>query len=71
MAEKILQPKNQKRGRPKTGVGTPIQVRVRDDQLAAIDGWRRDQADLPSRAEAIRRLVEDAIVRLGAKPRKR
>jgi hypothetical protein len=26
--------------------------------VAAIDEWRRKQADLPSRSEAIRRLVE-------------
>jgi len=26
--------------------------------LATIDDWRRQQPDLPSRAEAIRRLVE-------------
>jgi hypothetical protein len=41
--------------------GTPIQVRTQPDQLAAIDDWRRKQPDLPSRAEAIRRLVEQAL----------
>lgn len=29
--------------------------------LASIDEWRRQQPDIPSRAEAIRRLVETAI----------
>ena len=29
--------------------------------LAKIDDWRRQQADLPSRAEAIRRLVEKGL----------
>jgi hypothetical protein len=29
--------------------------------LAALDDWRRHQEDLPSRAEAIRRLVEQAL----------
>jgi len=29
--------------------------------LARIDDWRRQQPDIPSRAEAIRRLVETAI----------
>lgn len=31
--------------------------------LRRIDGWRRKQPDLPSRAEAIRRLVEEALRR--------
>ena len=35
----------------------PFQMRVASDWLQEIDGWRRTQADLPSRAEAIRRLV--------------
>lgn len=29
--------------------------------LKAVDDWRREQADLPTRAEAIRRLVETAL----------
>lgn len=33
-------------------------VRVHDTGLEAIDSWRRKQTDLPSRPEAIRRLVE-------------
>jgi len=49
------------RGRPATGVGTPVTVRVDDDQLRRIDGWRKEQEDLPSRPEAIRRLVEKAL----------
>jgi len=35
-----------------------FQMRVTDDWLAYIDEWRRSQPDLPSRSEAIRRLVE-------------
>ena len=34
-----------------------FQMRVSSDWLDLIDGWRRTQTDLPSRAEAIRRLV--------------
>ena len=33
-------------------------VRVSDSFLRTIDEWRRGQTDLPSRAEAIRRMVE-------------
>jgi hypothetical protein len=33
-------------------------MRWQEPDLAAIDEWRRVQMDLPSRTEAIRRLVE-------------
>lgn len=32
-------------------------MRVSSDWLDTIDAWRRTQTDLPSRAEAVRRLV--------------
>lgn len=50
------------RGRP-AGVKHkhPIQIRASDEFVAAIDDWRRQQPDLPSRSEAIRRLVEKAL----------
>ena len=38
-----------------------FELRVSEDFLRAIDDWRRQQPDLPSRAEAIRRLVEKAL----------
>jgi hypothetical protein len=41
-------------------------VGFRGDTVAAIDKWRRKQADLPSSSEAIRRLVE-----IGLKARKK
>jgi hypothetical protein len=33
-------------------------MRVSDEFIESIDEWRRKEPDLPSRAEAIRRLVE-------------
>jgi len=33
-------------------------MRVSEDFLRTVDDWRRGQIDLPSRAEAIRRMVE-------------
>jgi hypothetical protein len=39
----------------------PFQMRVSDEWLKTIDDWRRQQPDLPSRAQAIRRLVEKAL----------
>jgi hypothetical protein len=35
-----------------------IPVMMAAAEVAAIDAWRRKQDDLPSRSEAIRRLVE-------------
>lgn len=55
-------------GRPRTtGVGTLIGMRWHEPALAAIDEWRRKQDDLPSRAEAIRRLVEMGLKAKGKK----
>lgn len=39
----------------------PYQMRVTAEWLAIIDEWRRQQPDIPSRAEAIRRLVEKGL----------
>ncbi len=35
-----------------------LQMRVSEEFLRQIDEWRRQQPDLPSRSEAIRRLVQ-------------
>jgi hypothetical protein len=43
----------------------PFQMRVSPSWLATIDEWRRAQPDIPSRAEAIRRLVEIALAEGG------
>jgi Arc/MetJ-type ribon-helix-helix transcriptional regulator len=40
---------------------TTLQMRVSEAFLKSIDSWRRKQDDLPSRSEAIRRLVELAL----------
>jgi hypothetical protein len=46
-------------GRPsKARQDRPFQMRVSEAFLRTVDDWRRRQKDLPSRAEAIRRLVE-------------
>jgi hypothetical protein len=46
-------------GRPsKVPQDRPFQMRVSEAFLRTVDDWRRRQKDLPSRAEAIRRLVE-------------
>jgi hypothetical protein len=38
-----------------------FQMRASDEWLEKIDDWRRRQRDIPARAEAIRRLVAEAL----------
>jgi hypothetical protein len=45
-------------------------MRWQADALAEIDAWRRNQKDLPSRTEAIRRLVTLGLT-VKPKPAKR
>jgi hypothetical protein len=47
-----------KRGRPKTGITPMTGVRFRASVLAEIERWASGQGDKPTKAEAIRRLVE-------------
>ena len=44
-------------GRPATGKGTPVMVRLQPDQLAALDAWIASQPKPLSRPEALRRLA--------------
>lgn len=49
-------------GRPRTGVGTPIMVRLQPDQLAALDRLIEDHEEpRPSRPEAIRQILDRAF----------
>ena len=60
------------RGRPKTtGTGTLLGARWHAPEIAEIDDWRRLEADLPTRAEAIRRLVRLGLDAAGKKARRR
>ncbi|WP_419762273.1 ribbon-helix-helix protein, CopG family [Brevundimonas vesicularis] len=38
-----------------------VQLRLSDELVKAIDEWRRTQEDIPTRSEAIRRLVEKGL----------
>ena len=44
-----------------------FEMRLELEAVAAIDEWRRKQPDLPSRAEAVRRLIELGLKAKGAK----
>ena len=48
--------------------GKRVEIRLSADQVGAVDEWRRQQEDLPPRAEAIVRLMEMSLE--GAKPGK-
>ena len=48
--------KTRKKRPPQTG--ELVGVRFQPEPLRALDAWRRKQASLPGRAEAVRRLVE-------------
>lgn len=52
--------KKSKRGRPKVST-TPLMVRVEPVLLSQLDDWRRREDDLPTRPEAIRRLIEAGL----------
>ena len=39
----------------------PVLVRLKPSMAQLLDAWRRDQVDLPTRAEAIRRLAAMAL----------
>ena len=47
-----------RRGPAPTGIGEQIVVRMQPKPLAALEAWMAKQPDNPTRAEAIRRLVE-------------
>jgi Arc/MetJ-type ribon-helix-helix transcriptional regulator len=47
-----------KRGRPATGNDPVRAFRLSNEFMARVDAWAAEQDDRPSRAEAIRRLVE-------------
>lgn len=66
-----MQPQSRKRpGPPATGKGVPIQVRMHNDLLGAVDRWMKEEAALGrpmTRPEAVRRLVAEALEKMGLK----
>jgi hypothetical protein len=63
--------KKRGRGRPPTGIGKPVGLRLYRDLEQRIDAWATGQADRPGRPEAIRRLIERALVAEPSAPRPR
>jgi hypothetical protein len=60
--KKSISVNTKKKGRP-PGQEFPVsvQLRLNQEQVSAIDDWRADQPDTPSRSGAIRRLLEKAL----------
>jgi hypothetical protein len=58
----IADERNKKMGRPPTGIGRTIGLRLYPEMEAELDAWIADQPDpKPSRPEAIRRLLGGAL----------
>jgi hypothetical protein len=53
----IASAKKPLKGRPPTD-SEAVNVRLERERITALDEWRRTQLDLPTRPEAIRRLIE-------------
>ena len=53
--------KGKRRGRPATGQGLLIGVRLRPQQVAALDDWRSRQPKAMSRPAAMRKLIAMAL----------
>ena len=62
-----VQPKK-RRGPPPTGKGTPVQVRLQPDMLKALDKFVEKQDGKPTRPEAVRMILADALVSYGIMP---
>ena len=60
--------KKRGRGRPRTGIGKPVGLRLYPDLERRLDAWVSKQPDKPGRPEAIRRLIEVALAIKGEKP---
>jgi hypothetical protein len=48
-------------GRPRTGIGKPVGLRLYPELERRVDAWASKQPDTPGRPEAIRRLIELAL----------
>jgi hypothetical protein len=53
----LISAKKPTKGRPSVD-SEAVNVRMERPQISQLDDWRRRQPDLPTRPEAIRRLIE-------------
>ena len=57
-----------KAGRPKTDTEA-VTVRLDQKMLGTLDAFRKDESDLPTRPESIRRLLVEALQTKGYLPK--
>ena len=58
----IVDTKKRSRGRPTTGIGPNVGLRLHPDLSASLDAWIAKQpAPRPSKPAAIRQLIEKAL----------
>jgi hypothetical protein len=62
--------KKRRRGRPPTGIGKPVGLRLYPELERRVDQWASNQPDRPGRPEAIRRLIEIALSTTAKKERR-
>ena len=68
MSGSIRATKKIQRGRPATGTGEPVQVRIQPDLMISLDAWIAAQPQpKPSRPEAIRQLMTMSLGAMTAK----
>jgi hypothetical protein len=60
MARSTTEAANSRKKRPGQ-TGQMVSTRLQPELLKRLDDWRREQPDLPSRPEALRRLAERAL----------
>ena len=49
--------------------GTPVQVRLPDEELRALDSYRREKLNPPSRSRALRELAQKALFGSATSPK--
>ena len=58
----MMPTEKKKMGRPPTD-SEPVMIRMQPAMIAAVDEYRRSLEDLPTRPEAIRRILADFLER--------
>jgi hypothetical protein len=71
MAKSINDIPKKKRGRPATGKGEGVLVRLQPAQLKALDAWIAKQSRPLTRPEAIRAMMETILHILSEDPREK
>src|SRR5947209_20624948 len=69
MRASVQKKAKKKRGRPATGRDPVTAIRLPEDLRVRVEGWAAKLGDTPSRSEAIRRLIEIGLAKIGTAKR--